>query len=101
MNKNPYLNAVLASAYITLIGTFMSNARYVFGEHDTFATPIIVLSLFVLSATIMGYLFIGEPIQLFMDGHKKQAVTFFWQTVATFAGITVVILIVSATIAQV
>jgi len=100
MNKNPYYNAVLASAYIFLVGTFMSHASVIFGQHDTALTPVMVLSLFVLSAALMGYLFIGEPAQLYMDGHKKQAMTFFWKTVATFAGITAVIFVISAIIAQ-
>jgi hypothetical protein len=100
MNKNPYYNAVLASAYIVFVGMFMSNARLFFGEHDTALTPVMVLSLFVLSAAIMGYLFIGEPIMLFLDGHKKQAVDFFWRTVATFACITILLFIVSAIIGQ-
>jgi len=100
MNKNPYYNAVIASAYIVFVATFMANAKYIFGEHDTALTPVMVLSLFVLSAAIMGYLFIGEPIMLFLDGHKKQAVDFFWRMVATFAGITVLIFIVSAVIGQ-
>jgi SNF family Na+-dependent transporter len=100
MNKNSYLNAVLASAYIVCMATLLQNGRYIFGEQDNFLSPIIFLSLFVLSAALMGYLFIGEPVQLFLDGHKKQALTFFWQTVSTFAGITVVILIAAVAFAQ-
>jgi hypothetical protein len=101
MNKNPYCNAVLASAYVVFVGTLLANGQYIFGAHDNSLTPVIVLSLLVLSAALMGYLFIGQPAQLYMDGHKKQAVTHFWQTVSTFAGITVLIIIASATFGQV
>lgn len=100
MNKNPYYNAVLAAGYIVIVGTFMSHASVIFGEKDTALTPVMVLSLFVLSAALMGYLFIGEPLMLFLDGHKKQAVDFFWKTVATFACITAAIFVISGIIAK-
>src|SRR4051812_45635091 len=100
MNKNPYYNAVLASAYIVIVATLLQNGSYIFGEHDNFLSPIIFLSIFVLSAALMGYLFIGEPVQLFMNGHKKQAFSTFWKTVTTFAGITLVILIVAVAFGQ-
>jgi hypothetical protein len=93
MNKNAYYNAILASGYIAIIATFLQNGHYIFGEKDNFLSPILFLSLFVLSASIMGYLFIGEPIQLFLDGHKKQAADMFFRTVGTFAGITVLLLL--------
>ncbi len=100
MFKKPFYNAILAAGYIVLIGTLMQNAQYVFGPHDNSLTPVIVLSLFVLSAAVMGFLFVGEPLMLFLDNHKKQAVAYFGQTVGYFAGITLIILIVSAIIGQ-
>jgi len=44
-----------------------------------------MLSLFVLSAAIMGYLFLSEPLQLFLENKKQEAVTFFAKTVGIFA----------------
>ncbi len=96
MNKNPYYNAILAFAYVTLIGTFLQNGRYIFGEGDPIFAPIMFLSLFVLSAALMGYLFLGVPAQLFFEGHHKQAIDMFFKTVATFAGLTVAIWILAA-----
>jgi SNF family Na+-dependent transporter len=100
MNKNPYLNAVLASVYIIIMATLLQNGHYIFGEQDNFLSPVLFLSLFVLSAALMGYLFIGEPVMLFLDNQKKQAVTFFWQTVSTFACITLLLVIAAVAFGQ-
>ena len=100
MNKNPFYNSLFATAYICVIATIMSNGNTIFGERDTFLTPIIVLSLLVLSASIMGYLFVGQPILLYLDGYKKEALSFFWRTVVGFAGITALVAGVSATLAH-
>lgn len=47
-----------------------------------------MLSLFVLSVTVMGLLFLGKPLTLYLDGQKKEAVRFFFSTVGIFAGLT-------------
>lgn len=93
--KNPYLNSVYAEVYIILI---VSLITYI-GKQDSpdnFFSPVAALSLFVLSASVMGYLFLGEPLQLFLDGEKKQAVSFFMKTVITFAVITLILFVVTA-----
>lgn len=91
--KNPYLNSVFAEVYIILVATvmhFISKPN----TPDTFFDPVAALSLFVLSASVMGYLFVGEPLQLFLNGEKKQAVSFFMKTVLTFAIITAIALVI-------
>src|SRR4051794_7441785 len=91
--KNPYINSVWAEAYIMIA----AGAIQFFGKPntpDTFLDPVAALSLFVLSAAIMGYLFLGEPLQLYLSGEKKQAVSFFMKTVVTFAVMTLVVLVV-------
>lgn len=88
MNKKPFINALLAELYIVAI---VSIIQYGFASSDapeTILAPIMMLSLFVLSAAVMGYLFLLQPIQLYLDGKKKEAIAFFTQTLATFAGIT-------------
>lgn len=93
MTKNPFINALVATAYITLVGSFMFYGSKLFPPKDTILTPIAVLSLFTLSAAVMGYLFFYQPVMLFLDGHKKNAVNLFLRTVAVFAGITVLIFV--------
>lgn len=61
---------------------------------DSFFDPIAAISLLVLSAAIMGFLFLGESLQLYLDGEKKQSVAFFMKTIGSFATITVVALII-------
>jgi hypothetical protein len=91
--KNPFLNSAFAEAYIVLVVCVI---RF-FGKPDTpdtFFDSIAALSLFVLSAAVMGYLFIGEPLQLYFGGQKKEAVSFFMKTVLGFAAITAAAVVV-------
>jgi len=41
----------------------------------------------------MAYIFLYQPVQLFIDGKKKQAVNLFVRTVGIFAVFTAVILV--------
>ena len=95
MTKNPFLNAVLAAGYIGLVVLIMTNI--VDGPNEGAAEPsilipLVVISLFTLSAAVMGYLFLSGPIQLYLDGKKQEAVKFFLSTVAVFALITAALL---------
>ena len=51
-----------------------------------------LLSLFVLSAAVMGYIFFYQPTQLYLAGKHKEAVNMFLKTVGFFATITLVFL---------
>lgn len=92
MSKNPLVNAFAAAIYIILIVSVMNWGTKMVPRPNTFMAPLAVVSLFTLSAAVMGYLFCFAPIQLYFDGKKKQAVTLFGQTVAVFAVITAIIL---------
>lgn len=92
MTKNPFLNALSASLYIVLVSTFMFYGTQIIGPEDSVAAPIAMLSLFTLSAAVMGYIFLGQPVLLYLDGKKKEAVKLFLNTVAVFAVITVICL---------
>ncbi len=95
MTKNPITNAFAALAYIVLVASamFYGSNHGGSGEDSVFA-PIAMISLFTLSAAVMGYLFLGQPIQLYLDDKKKEAVDLFVRTVAVFAGFTVIALII-------
>jgi len=93
---NPFLNALAAAAYIVLIVSGVSSFEKFVPEEDTIFIPMVMLSLFVLSAAIMGFLFLGKPLQLYFDGQKQEGVVFFGKTVgffACFAAIFIVILL--------
>jgi hypothetical protein len=88
MTKNPILNAGAAILYITSLvsllfyGPSLFNAK--FEDMPAIFAPITMLSLFVFSTAVMGYLFLYEPILLILAGEKKEGTTLFLKTVAAF-----------------
>jgi hypothetical protein len=90
VTKNPFINAFVAVLYIVLVASVMYYGPKLAGKQETIIVPIAMISLFTLSAAVMGYLFFYEPFQFFMSGEKRKAVNLFLQTVAVFACITVV-----------
>ena len=92
MTKNPFINALSALAYIILVGTVMNFVSHTQrNKPDTIFAPIAILSLLTLSAALMGYFFLYQPMQLYLDGKKKEATSLFVRTILVFAAITVVI----------
>ena len=89
MTKNPILNALAALAYITLVATVMFYGIRNTGQgKDTVLIPIAMLSLFSFSAATIGYVFLSQPLQLYLDGKKKESVKLITQTIAIFGAIT-------------
>lgn len=88
MTKNPILNALLAALYIGLVASLM----YFGTEHaepiETVLIPIAILSLFSLSAAVMACLFFYQPVRMYMEGQKTEAVKLVFQTIGSFAVIT-------------
>lgn len=63
----------------------MWNANHVFGPHDTFLTPILVLTLFATSALVCSLIVFYKPYKLFTSGKKKEALdTVIYTTVFLF-----------------
>jgi len=86
MTKKPIYNALAAFAYIVAVVLLINWAMY----NDVLVTssllmPIMILSLFVLSAAVMAYLFLYQPIMLYLEGKKKDAVDLFIKTLLIFA----------------
>ncbi len=95
MTKNPFINALAAVLYIGLVAVVMQyGMQHTAGTVVSIIVPITVLSLFTLSAAVMGYLFLSQPLRLYLDGSKQQAVTLFLHTVAVFAGMTALVFFV-------
>ena len=94
MSKSPVINALSASAYIILIVSVMTFVTQPLkNKPDTFFAPIIFLSVLTLSVAVMAFLFFYQPLMLFIEGKKKEAVNLFVKTVGIFAAITMVALI--------
>ncbi len=89
MSKNPIINALSASVYILLVVTVMAFiTQPLKNKPDTFFAPIVVLLVLTLSVAVMAFLFFYQPLVLFIDGKKKEAVNLFIKTTGIFAIIT-------------
>jgi len=88
MNKNPFLNALSATAYITVVASVMYYVPKTNMPENSVMIPTAILSLFVLSAAMMGYFFVYQPVQLLIEGKQKEATKLFLSTVLIFACIT-------------
>ena len=94
MTKNPIVNALSATLYISAIVSIMFYGQQILSKApgDTVLAPIAFISLFTLSAAVMGYLFLSQPAQIYFEGKKKEAVNLFLKTVASFGVITLIAL---------
>ena len=91
MSTKPVLNAFLATLYITIVASIMYHGSHIGADVDGIIVPVAMLSLFVLSAAVMGFIFFYQPLRMYLDGKKTEAVDLFLKTLGTFAGITVVL----------
>lgn len=94
MTKNPFLNALAAAGYIVVVAAVMFYGLRSAGDDKGILIPLAVLSLFVLSAAVMGSIFFYQPVRLYLDGEKSQAVNLFFKTLAVFAAITAAFLVI-------
>jgi hypothetical protein len=89
MNRSPFLNALAAEGYIAVVSSVLYYIPRMFADTgDSVMIPIFFLSLFVLSAAMMGYFFVYQPVRLLIENKPKEAARFFLSTVAIFACIT-------------
>lgn len=96
MSKNPIYNALAASGYIIVI-VFTINFMSGFEENTglgQYMMPIMVLSLLTLSVAVMGYIFFLQPLRMYLDGKKEEAVKLFVKTIGAFAAITFLIVLI-------
>lgn len=94
MTKNPIVNALSASAYIVLVVTVMNFISQTQGDKpDTIFAPILFISMLTFSVTVMAYVFFYQPLQLLVNGKKKESLNLFTQTVGAFGIITLIVLI--------
>lgn len=90
MTTNPFINALVASAYVTLVATIiMSIPPKV--PLLAVAGPVIFLSLFVFSAAVMGYLFLLQPLLMILRGETQQGIKLFLRTLGFFALVSAVV----------
>jgi hypothetical protein len=90
MTKQPLLNALVAYGYVALVVMIMQLVASKIDQTNSILGPIAFLSLFTLSAAVMGYLFFMEPMSLYMNNKKPEALKLFLQTVGSFAVLTII-----------
>lgn len=84
--KYAVLHATGAVAYIALVATVMTKAEHLIkGFEGTMLPPVLFLTLFVLSAAVMGLTFFGRPVLWYLEGKKQDAVELTLYTVLAFA----------------
>ena len=69
-------------AYIFLLVSFMNSSKNFFGKTPEILIGAVMLSTFVLSASITGLLVLGHPIHLYFSGHKKEGLILLFLTLA-------------------
>ena len=90
MTKNPLLNAGAAAAYIGAVVLFISSLGDFENQGvETLFIPLFMISLVVFSVLMMAYCFFFQPVQMFLDGQKKEAVSLFSKSVLYFGAIVV------------
>src|ERR1700722_17441362 len=96
MTKNPYLNALCAVVYIIAVVLLITYGPiFVRQKPDTIFAPMAVLSLLVLSVVFMADVFFFQPVFLYLEGQKREAVQFFTKTLVTFALITAIVVLIA------
>ena len=84
--KKPFIFALAAALYVVVIVLVVFVVTSALKAHnDTIIIPMAMLSLFVLSAAVMGFLFLSEPLSLLVANKKKEAVVFFAKITGVFA----------------
>lgn len=79
--KTGLLNSFLTVVYVSFVALLMSSAEKFFSNTpDSFISPVAILLLFVLSASVTGYLVIGRPLMLYFDNQKPAALKLFGLT---------------------
>ena len=93
--KKPFVYALAAAVYIVLIVSVISTITSFMPKDDSgsLIPMMMMLSLFVLSAAVMGFIFLSEPFRLYMEDRKQEGVAFFIRIVGFFACFVVLFLI--------
>lgn len=89
MYKKPlvasFVHSLIVVAYVTGIATLMFNAEKLFGNMNSVLGPITILLLFCVSAAVVGLLVFGRPAYLFLNGMKREGVSFLFYTIGYLA----------------
>lgn len=99
MKKSEYffkslLSAIGVFVYTSAVAWLGFNNQRIFGKPANFFMPLFVLLLFVISASITSLLVLGKPINLHLNGLKKEAFTLLFTTLAWLVLFLITVVIV-------
>jgi len=81
IRKTALLNVVYTTVYVIVISLFLGYGSNIkIGKVSPFIASIVFLLLFVFSAALTGFLVVGKPLQLYIDGKKKDALSLLFYT---------------------
>jgi len=89
--KKSLINAGLAALYVFALTFLMSSNKVTPKGAPEYLIGMGMLLIFVISATVMGYLVLGKPILMYLDGAKKEAVKLFYLTLSWLVVIAAII----------
>jgi hypothetical protein len=72
-----FLSSLGVVVYIILVALFMNGANRLFPGPDNFLAPLIMMLLLVFSAAFTGFLVLGKPVLMYLEGSKKEAIKLF------------------------
>ena len=81
--------------YVSAVAFLMFNGKKIFGQTDSFLQPVAILLLFVVSAAITGSLVLIRPINLYLNGMKKEAIKLLIYTIVFLFLITAIVFAVN------
>jgi hypothetical protein len=85
-------NSLATAIYVVIVAVIMNNAQRIFGTMKSIVGPVAFLLLFVTSAAITGFLVLGQPIMLYVDNQRRDAVRLFIYTIAWLLVFTIIAL---------
>jgi hypothetical protein len=88
-------NALGTAVYVAIVALIIYSAEKIFGKMSNITGPIAFLLLFVTSAAITGFLVLGQPIMLYLDNQKREAVRLFLYTVGWLFAFTIIALVLN------
>jgi hypothetical protein len=77
-----FLHALGVVAYVSLLVFGISHGEALFGKEENLLIPLFMLLLFVVSASVTGFLVLEKPIRLYLGGDYRGAITFLFSTLA-------------------
>lgn len=81
--KESFVRAAAAFGYIFGIASLLQAGPPFEGVPEVYV-GVIMISLFTLSAAVMGYLFFWKPVEFFLSGERKKALDTFLGTLGYF-----------------